>query len=165
MSQGHRLTMIKQARVESEWIEGATGQFDQWMTEVLPTAKRLKRERDANTETCLLLSTGNEIRRLNREFRGRDQETNVLAFPSHDWLSEDQLSIGDLVICPKVVRREVRAQGKNPRDHFLHLLLHGMLHLLGYDHMTARQAAVMESREIAMLETMGISNPYTEAAQ
>jgi len=61
------------------------------------------------------------------------------------------------------VRKEAKAQGKSTHDHFLHLLLHGMLHLFGYDHQTGRQAKTMESREIAMLEKVGISNPYTES--
>ena len=86
----------------------------------------------------------------------------MLAFPSMEWLEDGSLSLGDLVICPKVVRREAKAQGKSTNDHFLHLLLHGMLHLFGYDHQTARQARTMESREIAMLDKIGISNPYME---
>lgn len=163
VSHGHRIEMIKQARVEPEWLEGSDVLFEQWMIEVLPQSSLAKREKSARTETCLLLATGVEIHRLNHEFRGVDRETNVLAFPNRTWVAEDQVALGDLVICPKVVRREARAQGKVPRAHFLHLLLHGMLHLLGFDHVTSRQAAVMESREIAMLERLGIPNPYAEA--
>ena len=100
---------------------------------------------------------------MNEAYRGIARETNVLAFPSMEWLEDGSLSLGDLVICPKIVRKEAKAQGKSTKDHFLHLLLHGMLHLFGYDHQTARQAKTMESREIAMLEKVGISNPYMES--
>ena len=164
MSHYHRIDLIKRARVERSWLEGSEALFEQWMLEVLPQSSIAKREKSAKTETCLLLATGAEIRRLNHEFRGVDRETNVLAFPNRAWVSEDQVALGDLVICPKVVRREAGAQRKVPREHFLHLLLHGMLHLLGFDHVTSKQAAAMESREIAMLKRLGIQNPYAETA-
>jgi probable rRNA maturation factor len=91
-----------------------------------------------------------EGRRLNRSFRSRDYATNVLTFAT-----------GDVVLCHAVIRREARAQGKRLRDHYAHLVVHGCLHLRGYDHESKRDAARMEAREIAILRRGGIENPYT----
>ena len=137
--------------------------YHHWVADTLASSKLSKSRRLASTETGLLLATGQEISALNESYRGIARETNVLAFPSMEWLEDGSLSLGDLVICPKIVRKEAKAQGKSTNDHFLHLLLHGMLHLFGYDHQTARQARTMESRETAMLEKIGISNPYMES--
>jgi len=91
-----------------------------------------------------------ESRRLNRIFRGKNRATNVLTFAT-----------GDVVLCHPVIRREARAQGKRLRDHYAHLVLHGCLHLRGYDHEKKRDAARMEAREIRILRRGGIRNPYT----
>ncbi len=97
-----------------------------------------------------------EGRALNREFRGRDYPTNVLTF-----VYRARPAIGDLAICPAVVAREARAQGKPCRAHLAHMVVHGMLHLQGYDHETgAADAARMEARERAILARFGIPDPY-----
>jgi probable rRNA maturation factor len=97
-----------------------------------------------------------ESRRLNRRFRGRDYATNVLSFPYASRPLE-----GDLVICAPVVAREAREQGKDVRAHHAHMLVHGLLHLAGYDHeRSARQAARMESRERRILAALGFPDPY-----
>jgi probable rRNA maturation factor len=95
-----------------------------------------------------------EGRRLNRRFRRRDYATNVLSF-------RYEKMRGDVVLCHPVIRREARAQGKHLRDHYAHLVVHGCLHLRGYDHEKKRDAARMEAREIAILRRGGIANPYT----
>jgi probable rRNA maturation factor len=95
-----------------------------------------------------------EGRRLNRRFRRRDYATNVLSF-------RYEKMRGDVVLCHPVIRREARAQGKHLRDHYAHLVVHGCLHLRGYDHEKKRDAARMEAREIAILKRGGIGNPYT----
>lgn len=95
-----------------------------------------------------------ESRRLNRQYRGKDQPTNVLSFAG----SPGQL--GDLVICAPVVAREAREQGKPPADHWAHMVVHGVLHLKGFDHIRPAQARVMEGRERAILARLSIPDPY-----
>jgi len=97
-----------------------------------------------------------EGRRLNREFRGKDHATNVLSF-----VYEAKPLAGDIVICAPVVAREAKAQGKALDAHHAHLVIHGALHLQGYDHETsAREAAAMEKRERALLAKLGFPDPY-----
>jgi probable rRNA maturation factor len=108
-----------------------------------------------------------ESRILNRTWRGKDKPTNVLSFPADSRVGmpaavnlEEQLPLGDLAICAPVVAREAREQGKDPRAHWAHMVVHGVLHLLGYDHETDRDADVMESREVKILAEFGYANPY-----
>ena len=104
-----------------------------------------------------------ESARLNARFRGRDQPTNVLSFPAarlprpHDGARQP---LGELIICPRVLRAEARAQDKTLRAHWAHLVVHGALHLVGYDHERAADARRMERREIAVLRRLGFANPY-----
>jgi len=90
-----------------------------------------------------------EGRRLNRTYRKRNRATNILTFHT-----------GDIVLCHAVIRREARAQGKSIAAHYAHLVVHGCLHLRGYDHEKTRDAARMEAREIAILRRVGIRDPY-----
>jgi probable rRNA maturation factor len=98
-----------------------------------------------------------EGRSLNRDYRGKDYATNVLSFV----YESEPAVIGDLVICVPVVLREAREQGKPAEAHFAHLIVHGMLHLQGYDHETgARDARRMEAREREILAALGYPDPY-----
>ena len=98
-----------------------------------------------------------EGRRLNRDYRGRDCATNVLSFP----YAADPCLSGDLVLCLPVVEREARDQGKSPEAHFAHLIVHGMLHLQGYDHETGEDGAErMEAVERNILKGLGYPDPY-----
>ncbi len=99
-----------------------------------------------------------EGRRLNRDYRGRDYATNVLSFPAEAPVESDWL--GDIVLCAPVVAREARAQRKPRSEHYAHLTVHGVLHLLGYDHQRARAARTMERLEVQILESIGIQDPY-----
>jgi probable rRNA maturation factor len=105
-----------------------------------------------------------ESRRLNEHFRGRDKPTNVLSFPAAELptaaAGEEPRPLGDLVICPQVLRTEARAQKKSLRAHWAHLVVHGSLHLIGYDHERDTDADRMERREIAVLRRLGFANPY-----
>jgi probable rRNA maturation factor len=106
-----------------------------------------------------------ESRKLNRTYRGKDKPTNVLSFPAGDVPAPEhgnglRRELGDLAICAPVVAREAREQGKNPRAHWAHMIVHGVLHLLGYDHENDRDAEVMESREVKILSQFGYANPY-----
>ncbi len=104
-----------------------------------------------------------ESRRLNAQYRGKDKPTNVLSFPPAPLPRRDDRSrpLGDLVICAQVVRSEARAQGKPLQAHWAHLVVHGALHLIGYDHEREAEAKRMERREIAVLRRLGFANPYT----
>ncbi|HEY9182256.1 MAG TPA: rRNA maturation RNase YbeY, partial [Gammaproteobacteria bacterium] len=99
----------------------------------------------------------------NSEYRGKNGPTNVLAFPAAaaPAVRGESLPIGDLVICASVIAREARAQGKTPDAHWAHMVVHGTLHLLGFDHETRRKAAVMEKRERSVLAALGFPDPYS----
>ena len=110
-----------------------------------------------------------ESRALNYRFRRQDKPTNVLAFPAGDGAQgggpagTPELSLGDLAVCAPVLEREAREQGKSPAAHWGHLLVHGTLHLLGYDHQDAAEAARMERLETSILAAHGIADPYADS--
>lgn len=112
------------------------------------------------TELNILIVGRAAGRRYNREFRGRDYATNVLSFPYEAAPGEHSGLLGDLVVCAPVVAREAREQRKTTRDHYAHLTVHGVLHLLGYDHETDADAERMEALERAVLASLGIADPY-----
>jgi probable rRNA maturation factor len=106
-----------------------------------------------------------ESRRLNARYRGKDHPTNVLSFPASPLPASpaggaEPQPLGDLVICPQVLRTEAREQHKSLRAHWAHLVVHGALHLIGYDHERDADAHRMERREIAVLRRLGFMNPY-----
>ena len=107
-----------------------------------------------------------ESKRLNARYRGRDNATNVLSFPVPALPAMataprgEARPLGDLVICASVVRAEARRQHKTIKAHWAHLVIHGALHLLGYDHEQDEEARRMERREVAVLKRFGITNPY-----
>jgi len=114
----------------------------------------------------ITLTDDGEQQRLNRDYRGQDRPTNVLAFPGAD--PELKLPpgvpamLGDVVLALATIRREADEQQKPVADHLRHLVVHGVLHLLGYDHQTETDAAAMEAREIAILAELGVPDPYRD---
>jgi len=114
----------------------------------------------------IALTNDDEQRRLNRTWRGKDASTNVLAFPAADPAvpvpDGAPLLLGDVVLAFETVRREAAEQEKPLADHLRHLVVHGVLHLLGHDHENAADAAIMEASEIAILAEMGVPNPYRD---
>jgi probable rRNA maturation factor len=121
----------------------------------------------AGAELAVALVGAAESRRLNARFRGRDKPTNVLSFPPAPLsgrpvraATHAARTLGELVICPRVLAVEARAQDKTLRAHWAHLVVHGTLHLAGYDHESAADAQRMERREIAVLRRLGFANPY-----
>jgi probable rRNA maturation factor len=105
-----------------------------------------------------------ESRRLNRDWRGKDKPTNVLSFPAapESFAGMDETPLGDLAICASVVEREAREQGKVARAHWAHMVVHGVLHLMGYDHEDDGDAQRMEGEEVRILAQLGFEDPYLE---
>lgn len=110
---------------------------------------------DEDADLTVLLTTDKRVKVLNLDFRGKDKATNVLSFPA-----DTEGYLGDIAIAYGVSAKEAKAEGKTVLDHTTHLTVHGVLHLLGYDHVTERQAKVMEPMEVAILASMNISDPY-----
>lgn len=106
---------------------------------------------------ALLLADDAALHQLNLDFRGKDKPTDVLSFPS---LPMDRPFLGDIAVAWGVSAADARLQGKAPEDHLVHLLIHGYLHLLGFDHETDDEAAEMEALEIKALASLDIANPY-----
>lgn len=113
---------------------------------------------DRRGELGIRVVGAGESRALNERWRRRPKATNVLSFPAAPSLRGKQL--GDLVVCAPVVAREAREQGKSLSAHWAHMIVHGTLHLLGFDHERAADAKRMEGRERALLKRLGIADPY-----
>jgi probable rRNA maturation factor len=105
----------------------------------------------------ILLSKDSKLKGLNRDFRGKDKPTNVLSFPA---APNKEGYRGDIALALGVTRREAKASDKSLADHAVHLVVHGVLHLAGHDHVRASDARKMERLEIAILKTLGVANPY-----
>lgn len=114
---------------------------------------------------CLALCSDDAVRSLNAQFRGKDYPTNVLSFPSAMAADRhsDQYFLGDLAIADATLRREAEVANTPLVEHFTHIVLHGVLHLLGFDHLNEREAENMEQLEVAILADLGIPDPYAEA--
>jgi probable rRNA maturation factor len=122
-------------------------------------AAALGRRAEAS-ELSVLLAGSARSRALNARYRGRDRATNVLSFPAMPSAVAQAGLLGELVICPAVLRAEARAQHKSARAHWAHMVVHGVLHLVGYDHELPEEARRMERREIRTLRRLGFANPY-----
>ncbi len=140
-------------------------------TQGLPTKKQgmvwikavLEHLQQPECELCVRLVSSDEMTTLNHLYRGKNKPTNVLSFKANVPPRSGPVLLGDMVICPEVVRQEAIAQGKPLEAHFAHMVIHGTLHLLGYDHTQEAEAAQMEALEVTLLSTLGIDNPYKEA--
>ncbi|MBL4800578.1 MAG: rRNA maturation RNase YbeY [Emcibacter sp.] len=145
--------------------------FDQIIWQV-PEARNF--HKFLHLELSILLTDDDNMRNLNRDYREKDKATNVLSFPS---LSEQEMvkflvdgreipafpvALGDITFAYETIKNEAAAQGKSFSDHFCHLCLHGMLHLLGYDHLEDDQAEVMEALEKKLLSKLSIDDPYQD---
>lgn len=124
-----------------DWLAVALGQFE-------------------NPELTLRIVDCEESRQLNSQFRGKDAPTNVLSFPAEVPAEVELPLLGDIVICAPLVEQEALEQGKPLLAHWAHLTIHGVLHLLGYDHQQDAEAEEMEAVEIRLLESLGFPDPY-----
>ncbi len=134
-------------------------QFELW-------AKAALAEKEKDFSLVIRVVDEPEAQRFNREYRNKDYATNILSFPAElpEGLPADikQSQLGDLLICAPVVTREATEQHRPEADHWAHLVVHGVLHLLGYDHQQGDEAEEMESLEIEILAKLGVSNPYQD---
>ena len=105
-----------------------------------------------------------ESAELNQHYRGKPGPTNVLSFPFEAPPGVETEILGDLVVCAPVVEREALEQGKTLQSHWAHMVVHGVLHLQDYDHIEENEAVIMESEEITIMNRLGFSSPYEEAA-
>jgi probable rRNA maturation factor len=125
--------------------------------------------RPGDVELTVVLTDDRAVRRLNRDWRGQDKPTNVLSFPAQNGRPAPRLPpgvpvlLGDVVVACGVAATEAAAQGKTLRAHLAHLVVHGVLHLLGHDHEADAEAERMEALEAKILRRMGIANPYQAA--
>lgn len=130
-------------------------QFQQWVDVALQDVGE-------DCELSIRLIDSAESAELNANYRGKDKPTNVLSFPFDSPVEIKPKLMGDLVICVSVVAQEAKEQNKTVNDHWAHLVVHGCLHLLGYDHIEDDEAEIMESLEIKLLQSLNIDDPYQE---
>ncbi len=111
----------------------------------------------SETEVSVVFADDQEVQNLNKTFRHKDKPTNVLSFPS-----EEKGELGDIILAYETVVQEAQMSGISPLHHTLHLVIHGFLHLLGYDHENENEAKEMENMEIRILKALNIKNPYED---
>lgn len=111
-------------------------------------------------EVTIRIVDEEESQTLNKTYRHKDKPTNVLSFPFESPVPMATPLLGDLIICKTIVEQEAKAQHKTLPGHWAHMIVHGILHLLGYDHITEEQAHCMETLEIEIMKTLGFDNPY-----
>ncbi len=127
-----------------QWVDAALSDFDQ------------------DTEIVVRIVDEKEISELNEQYRHKHGPTNILSFPVEVPEGIELDLLGDLVICAPVMEKEAREQNKALADHWAHIIVHGVLHLLGYDHLDEAEAELMENKEITILKTLSIQNPYLQ---
>ena len=120
----------------------------------------LDQEKMSDCVINLRLLNDNEMKKLNMQFRQKDKTTNVLSFPNEDISVKQTKNIGDIAISVEYVKAEAKKEGKTFDDHIIHMLAHGVYHILGYDHENNENAVIMENKEIQTLKKINISNPY-----
>ena len=134
-------------------------QFQLWVDTALA---EVSSEPKQEFELTIRLVNNEESQQLNMQYRGKDKPTNVLSFPFEVPEGVELNLLGDLIICIEVMKQEAQEQNKALFDHWAHLVIHGCLHLVGFDHISDTEAVEMESIETSILKKLGISNPYLE---
>lgn len=149
--------------VEIQTIFASAGQPDEqqiqlWIDSALADV-------DQDTEIVVRIVDEQESAELNQHYRHKQGPTNILSFPVEIPDGIDLNLLGDLVICAPVLEQEAQQQHKPLAHHWAHIIIHGVLHLLGYDHLDDEQAEEMESKEIALLQKLNIPNPYQQEVE
>ncbi len=130
-------------------------QLELWLAAVLKFENIVE-----DKELSVRIVDEEESQSLNKQYRGKDKPTNVLSFPFESPAGIELPLMGDLVVCQQVVFDEAKQQSKELLAHWAHMIVHGSLHLLGYDHIKDSDAQIMEAKELAILAELGISDPY-----
>ncbi|PSW09761.1 rRNA maturation RNase YbeY [Photobacterium sanctipauli] len=142
-----------QIATESESGMPAEADFQHWLDATIPLFQ-------PNAELTIRLVDEAESHALNHEYRGKDKPTNVLSFPFESPPGVELDLLGDLIICRQVVEKEAKEQDKPLNAHWAHMVVHGSLHLLGYDHIEDDEAEEMEGLETEIMQKMGFDDPY-----
>ena len=127
--------------------------FSEWTNAAYP-------DESEDVEVTIRIVDKEEGRNINQQWRKKDYATNVLSFPIGEKITDTTILLGDIVICAPVVEKEANEQNKKPEAHWAHLVVHGMLHLQGFDHENDNDADTMEAKEITILNQFGYANPY-----
>lgn len=156
------------ARLETEVVRRARGWKDAHIADALiaqaaTAAVAAAPPGEGVCEVTIVLTDDAEVRALNRTWRGKDAATNVLSFPASAQPAEPR-PLGDVVLALETVQREAEEAGLALADHVCHLVVHGVLHLLGFDHTNDEEAALMEATESRVLASLGIADPYAAEA-
>ena len=149
-----------ETEVEAGWPEGA----DALPERCAAALGGLDLEEALDGEVSVLFTDDEAVRELNRDWRGKDRPTNVLSFPAEPvpGLPDEAQPLGDLALAWETCAREAAERGVAPLDHTAHLLVHGLLHLLGYDHRDGEQATAMEALEARAMAALGLHAPYDQ---
>ena len=143
-------------QIACEWDNlPSQSQFELWANSALQSLT-------PDAELTIRISDNQESQQLNHQYRGKNKSTNVLSFPFESPPGIELPLIGDLIICPEVVYQEAIDQDKSFHDHFAHMVIHGCLHLVGYDHITTDEADEMETIEKKLLIDLNIADPYRD---
>jgi probable rRNA maturation factor len=147
--------MITTQKADREAKTPVLTQLREW------SAFTLRQQKIRRAELCIRIVSVRESAQLNKRYRHKAGPTNVLSFPAE--LPEGLATplLGDLVICATVVNREATTQGKTRAAHWAHMVVHGSLHLLGFDHIRQQDASRMEAEEVKILRKLGFANPYS----
>ena len=146
------ITLDCQRVVSYDWLP-SDEQLERWVHVAIHNER-------PDGEVTVRITDRQESQQLNHEYRGKDKPTNVLSFPFEAPAPIQLPLLGDLVICAPVVEQEAKEQHKELEAHWAHMVIHGCLHLLGYDHIDDAEAEAMEQLEIALMLELGYNNPY-----
>ncbi|GLQ74987.1 rRNA maturation RNase YbeY [Vibrio penaeicida] len=147
-----------QLAVENEGGLPSQEDFQMWLDKTIPLFQ-------PQAEVTIRIVDVEESQQLNHEYRGKDKPTNVLSFPFEVPPGIEMDLLGDLIICRQVVELEAKEQDKNATSHWAHMVVHGSLHLLGYDHIEDEEAEEMEALETEIMQSMGFEDPYLAEKQ
>jgi len=150
------------SRNATGWPEALDARAEQAVLEAL---KQSKATVAGASELSVVLTDDAEQQALNRDWRGIDKPTNVLSFPQIEPFGAVSGILGDIILARETLEREAVEQGVSFEDHFTHLMVHGFLHILGYDHMDDDEALVMEGLETQILASLGVADPYAEESR